>query len=225
MAIKNLMEDIVTSVVNEVLSKEAKDILESEPYKQDIIAYVLNRVPAKYFTSERGILHERLESRFTFQQKTDILLFTHEAIRIMKYRRASEIQTEYTNLSSRTHYLPYIIGEVFEETTFSIISDLKVLLLYKESPAKMMDKSWKNPYITSKATQGYYHFWPEFTEGEMNTDTEIPFTLVFNHPNFTEKRFELTLKVMDTFNLYKSKSVPITLLQTLAGIDISFLYE
>ncbi len=113
------MEDIVTSVVREVLKKD-KDLPKAEIYEQDIIAYVLNRVPARYITSERGIIHGKLESRFKFQQRTDILFLIQEAIQNIQSRRASS-PSSVEELAGRERMLPHIMGEVLEETTFSII--------------------------------------------------------------------------------------------------------
>jgi len=46
MALKNLMEDVVSSVVKEVLKRDGGQS-GAEKYEQDIVAYVLNRVPAR----------------------------------------------------------------------------------------------------------------------------------------------------------------------------------
>ncbi|MDY6968099.1 MAG: late competence development ComFB family protein [Spirochaetota bacterium] len=225
MAIRNLMEDIVSAVVDEVLLKEAKDDRETMTYKQDIITYVLNRVPPKYFTSERGILHGKLESQFTFQQRTDILFLAHEALEITKKRRIPEKHTENDRIDVKTNFLPHIIGEILEETTFSIIPDVEVTLLYNDQPAQMIDSSWKNPYITNKATKGYYHFWPEFIDDKMSKNNKILFHLAFKHSKFNEKTIELTTNYMDAYNLYKSQIIPIVLFEKKEGVDITFLYE
>ncbi len=221
MAFKNLMEDIVTAVVDEVLMKEDKDSLEYKPDKQDIITYVLNRMPPKYYTSERGILHGTLEAKFTFQQKADILFFTHEAIKIIQSRRRSEIEPKDVTDESKIYCLPHIIGEALEETTFSVIPDVKVTLLHQGKPAKMVDTTWKNPYITSKSTEGYYHFWPEFSEEQMKKNDEILFTIAFEHPKINEISIDLKIKVLDTCNMYKSHVMSIILLQAMEGVDIS----
>lgn len=224
MSFKNLMEDIVTNVVNKVLFKEDRKLLEYEPYKQDIITYVLNRMPPKYYTSERGILHGKLDSEFTFQEKADILIFTYEAIDIIKKRRGTELPEDTKSGVNKIYCLPHIIGEVLEETTFSIIPDVKVHLLCKGKPVKMKDSTWKNPYITSKATEGYYHFWPEIPEDyekEIDKDSLITFEVVFNHPSFKEKRITQSLGVMETIDIYKSQVMPITLIELADGVDLS----
>jgi hypothetical protein len=217
------MEDIVTSVVREVLKKD-KDLPKAEIYEQDIIAYVLNRVPARYITSERGIIHGKLESRFKFQQRTDILFLIQEAIQNIQSRRASS-PSSVEELAGRERMLPHIMGEVLEETTFSIIPGVEVTLLYKGKPAAMIDESWTNPYTTNKATKGYFHFWPEFAAKAMDEKKDIPFTITFTHPKFTGKQVELSLRVPESTNLYESRIIPITLMQIKEGVDISFLYE
>ncbi len=217
------MEDIVTSVVREVLKKD-NDIPKAEIYEQDIIAYVLNRVPARYITSERGIIHGKLESRFKFQQRTDILFLIQEAIQNIRSRRSSS-PSSVEELEGRETMLPHLMGEVLEETTFSIIPGVEVTLLYNGKPAAMIDESWTNPYTTNKATKGYFHFWPAFTKKGMDAKKDVPFTIRFAHPKFAGKQIELSLRVPESTNLYESRIIPITLMQITEGVDISFLYE
>lgn len=224
MALKNLMEDVVSSVVKEVLKRDGAKTGAGK-HEQDIVAYVLNRVPARYITSERGVIHGKLESRFTFQQRTDILFLIQEAITHVSTRRDSSPHSDYGELSKKSLLLPHIMGEVLEETTFSIIPDVEVSLLYKDKTAKMIDKGWVNPYITNRSTKGYYHFWPEFAEGEMDPKNEVQLKIVFNHPKFNKKEIDFTIKVLENISLYESKIIPIALMQIKENVDISFLYE
>ena len=226
MAFRNLMEDIVTNVVNKILFKEDQKHLEYEPYKQDIITYVLNRIPPKYYTSERGILHGKLNTEFMFQQKADILLFTYEAIEMIINRRKTEQPGDTKSTEFKIYCLPHILGEVLEESTFSIIPDINVQLLYKGKLVKMKDSTWKNPYTTSRATEGYYHFWPEIPQDSgknSSAGSKLAFEIVFNHPSFKEKRVGLNLQVMDTMDIYKSHVIPITLIQAADGVDVESL--
>ena len=135
MPVKNLMEEIITSIVTEILSGEQDKISESSSLKDDVIAYVLNRIPPRYFTSERGIIE----------------------------------------IGEKNHFFPHILGEVFEETTFSVIPDVEVTLTCNENPARMIDSSWNNPYITNTATKGYFHFWPDYNEALMDKLDRVPF--------------------------------------------------
>jgi competence protein ComFB len=227
MAVKNLMEDIVAALVDEVLLKTSKDDSDTVIYKDDIITYVLNRIPPKYYTSERGILHGKLDSQFVFQQKTDILLLTHEAISTIKKRRSSEVPASVKD-PVKEYFLPHILGEILEETTFSIIPNVTVTLLYKDKPAEMIDRYWKNPYVTNKSTKGFFHFWPELLHSEKEnkkSGKKMQFTLLCSHPKFNEKKIEFTLAVVESQNSYKSFIMPMILLEKLEGVDLSFLSD
>jgi competence protein ComFB len=224
MAVKNLMEDIVSALVDEVLSKTSKNSPEiySDIYKDDIISYVLNRVPPKYYTSERGILHGKLEYQFVFQHKTDILLYTHEAINTIKKRRSSELLTA-SKENEKQYFLPHILGEILEETSFIIIPDVQVTLLYKGKPADMIDDSWKNPYITNKSTEGFFHFWPAVPKDVKKNDKDLktPFTLLCSHPKLNENQIDFELELVNDRNAYKSYIMPMVLLKKLDGVDLA----
>jgi hypothetical protein len=224
MAVKNLMEDIVSALVDEVLSKTSKDSPEihNDLYKDDIISYVLNRIPSRYYTSERGILHGKLECQFVFQHKTDILLFTHEAINTIKKRRSSELSTS-SREKTKTYFLPHVLGEILEETSFIIIPDILVTLLYNGKHAEMIDDSWKNPYVTNKSTEGFFHFWPKVPNEAIKNDknTKIAFTLLCSHPKLNEKKIEFELELVNDRNAYKSYIMPMVLLKKLDGVDLA----
>jgi len=227
MAVKNLMEDIVEALVEEVLLKTSRDAIGSAViYKDDIITYVLNRIPPKYYTSERGILHGKLDSQFVFQQKTDILLLTHEAINTIKKRRSSELPA-FEGKKENEYFLPHILGEILEETTFSIIPKVTVTLLYNDKPAEMIDQYWKNPYMTNKPTKGFFHFWPKLpiSGKDKKNNKDIQYSLLCAHPKFKEKKIDFNLGIVDSRNSYKSFIMPMILLDKLEGVDLSFLSE
>lgn len=225
MTIRNLMEDMITGIVEEVLvmkSHDNNDVIKNIN-KDDVITYVLNRMPPRYYTSERGILHGKLESEVMFQQKTDILILIHEAIKTIQERRDSELHIA-KNKIKKESFLPHVLGEVLEETTFSIIPDVSVTLLYNDKPVEMIDESWKNPYVTNKATKGFFHFWPKFFPEETDNN-EIKFKVICSHPKFQESFIEFSLNFVDDRNFYKSHVLPMVLLQSKEGEDISFLND
>ncbi len=225
MAIRNLMEDVVSSVVGELLAKQKEELPHADMYWDDIIAYVLNRIPPKYITSERGILHDRIDALSAVQQRSDILFLAHEAIGFIKGRRTSNNHADYDAIARKSLFFPHVLGEVVEETTFTSIPDVEVTLMRKGKKAAMIDESWKNPYVTHRATKGFYHFWPDFDEEGMPREGTVGFTLIFSHPKFTKIEVDFEVPVVETFTLNKSHVVPITLMKTLDGVDISFLYE
>jgi competence protein ComFB len=220
MAIKNLMEDIVRNTVYEVLKNDT-DISQPDTNIEDIIAYVLNRIAPRYITSERGILHGKLEARLVVQQKTDIFLLIYEAIEVIKKRRATELGIPVSETSVSMCRFPHIIGEVLEETTFSIITDVEISLYHKDRLAVMIDSDWKNPYKTNKPTMGYYHFWPEYDEQTMGrTDIPIIFTIVFRHPDFKDQMIDIEIDIASNAGMGKSMVVPITLMQARDGFTV-----
>jgi len=225
MAIRNIMEDVVASVVVEVLGKRENNIVHPDIYYDDVLAYVLNRVPAKYITSERGILHDRIDMGTTAQQRSDILFLTHEAIDHIKGRRSSGGAALHGDLAGKSFFFPHLLGEVLEETSFNPVEGIDIELLHRGKRARMIDETWLNPYRTMKATRGFYHFWPDFIDGEMENGGAVEFTMKFTHAKMKAREVVFRLNVMEKFNLSSSHVVPITLMQTLEGVDVSFLYH
>ncbi len=221
MSYRNLMEDVIKTITNEVINND-KDIMRSNINTDEIVAYVLNRTPAKYITSERGILHGKLDVKYSTQQKTDILLLIYEAIDLFKNRRPASSELEEDAPSEIR--LPHIMGEVLEETTFSVIPGVNVSLLFNNQPIKMLDPLWNNPYTTNKTTKGYFHFWPKYDSHTMG-DKNVHFTLHLHHPNCEEKTVEIEIDVLDTEDKSNSVILPIILMNIKEGIDLDFLYE
>lgn len=224
MAIRNIMEDLVSSVVHEVLTKD-QGVEHIEIYFDDIIAYVLNRISPRYVTSERGILHDRIEFSRSAQQKSDILFLAHEALGYVKSRRSSQAPLAKSAGGADVSFFPHLLGEVLEETTFDPISGIEVALLYKRKLATMIEPHWPNPYRTVKATRGFYHFWPKFIEGEMNAGNSVEFLLRFTHPYLEDAEVGLALRVVESFNLGNSHVLPIMLMKTKEGINASAIFN
>jgi len=218
----NLIEMIVKDIVDEVLAKE-EDFKSIKYHRNDIIAYVLNRVPPRYVTGERGIIHSRIDPRLKYQEHTDILFLTYEAIGLFGKRRATEIDENNTEREKLSGLIPHMIGEALEETTLSVISDLKITLLYNGSPAEMMDVGWKNPYIAAKATRGYFHFWPRFIKETMSADDHVEFKLTFDHPEFEARSVNVRAKVNKKNDLGNTQSIPLILLKLKDGVSPDFL--
>jgi competence protein ComFB len=221
--VKNIKEDIIYNIVNEVL-KSDKDIKNLKLHKDDVVAYILNRIPPKYITSERGVLHGKLEARYIIQQKTDILLLLYEAIEVFSKRRPTEKGDEDDDVNIEKCRFPHIFGEILEETTFTIVTDVEVSLLYDGKPSKMINQGWKNPYITNKATMGFYHFWPIY-EDEMGDPKKVSFQLDFKHPKFKEKKLDINVHLLKRADIGKSHVVPIILMKLQEGVASDFLYD
>ncbi len=93
MRLKNYNEDLVLETVKVVL-KDRADVRPSRSFILDVAAYVLNRTPPKYITSERGFTHEVVQAAGgdgTEEQRlvNVIELITHinQAIEVVARRR------------------------------------------------------------------------------------------------------------------------------------------
>jgi competence protein ComFB len=220
MSIRNLMEDIIRVAVEEVLKKD-NEVTQINSNVDDIAAYVLNRVPPKYVTSERGILHGKLQARLATQQKTDIFMLIYEAIEVIKKRRNKDEVSGHTEFSdSATKRFPHIIGQVLEETTFSVIPNVEITLYYGTTKCDMVDSDWKNPYITNKPTMGYYHFWPAYDKKLMGSGSLFKFRLVYSHKQLGDKEYEFELDFDSPTGIGMSHIIPIVLLQPKPGVPL-----
>ena len=218
----NLIEMIVKDIVDEVLAKE-EDFKNIKYHRNDIIAYVLNRVPPRYVTGERGIIHSRIDPRLKYQEHTDILFLTYEAIGLFGKRRATEIEDEKEDNEKLSGLIPHMIGEALEESTLCVIPDLKITILYEDKPAEMMDLGWKNPYVAAKATRGYFHFWPRYIEEKMNTSDHVEFHITLEHPKFESRSVKIIAKVNKKNDLGNTQSIPLILMKLKDGVSPDFL--
>lgn len=213
MTVRNLMEDIVKDTVQEVL-KNDKGTSPGDANVDDIAAYVLNRIAARYVTSERGILHGKLDFRFATQQKMDMLFLIYEAISEIKTRRAS-----FSGIGPQGGVLqcyPHIIGQVLEATTLSIIPNVQVTLTQKNVPTAMADPDWHNPFTTNKSTMGYYHFWPKYSE----VDSDPHFELTFRHKSFKDESLEIIVQPVSVVDMAQSHPVPMVFLSLREGLNL-----
>lgn len=214
MPAKNLMQDIVVNILDEVLKKEGARRV-SEHQKDEIIAYVLNRVPPRYVTSERGLLYGALDAKYKVQEKVDILMLIYEGISRILNKDGDDAAQEKRASLEKGSLLPHIIGQVLEESTLAIIPDVEVSLMFGTSRAAMVDAHWQNPYRTSAATKGRFHFWPKYSPTKMGKGPRVPFTLIFRHPQFREISIKVKLEVLKKSDYGRSQFVPIVLMKSI----------
>jgi competence protein ComFB len=216
MAITNLMHDIVINILDEVLKKENNKNISSND-REDITAYVLNRVPPKYVTSERGLLYGILDARYQVQQQVDTLLLIYEAInKIVTRRNPADDHKDRLHLE-KTSFLPHVVGQVLQESSLSIIAGVEVTLMHGNAMAAMVDTDWDNPYTTNAATKGHFHFWPKYIKCHMDKKSSVPFTISFRHPQFVETTIDLSLEVIKKSDFGRSQFIPTVLMKTREG--------
>ena len=220
----NLMEVIVSDIVEQVFERD--DSLANENFhKSDIIAYTLNRVPARYVTGERGVMHSRIDTRLKFQQHTDLLFLIYEAIDIFSKRRSGDLEKQGFDDGWKAGLVPHIIGEVLEESTLSVVPGIKVSLIYSGSAAPMVDSNWDNPYITKSATRGYYHFWPFVDSALPDSPVMVDFRITFEHPDFEDKTIDVSVEINKNRDLGRNFHIPLTLLKLKPGVSPEFLCQ
>jgi hypothetical protein len=220
----NLMEVIVSDMVDQVLEKD-RSISGVGFTRSDIIAYILNRVPARYVTGERGMMHSRIDTRLKFQQHSDLLFLIYEAVDIFSKRRGADADRNIDEIEWRSGIIPHIMGEVLEESTLSIVPEVKISLLYNNIPVPMVDSNWENPYTTRNATRGYYHFWPYIDGNAGDIPDSVKFTITFEHPDFEVRRIDIAVPANKKRGMGKNFNVPITLLKLKPGKSPEFLCQ
>ncbi|OHD67809.1 MAG: hypothetical protein A2W19_13390 [Spirochaetes bacterium RBG_16_49_21] len=217
MPIRNLMRDIVVNTLEEVLKREKNESITGAG-REEIIAYVLNRVQPKYVTSERGLLYGILDARYKIQQRVDILFLIHEAIHIISTRRDINIpEKKGKTAEESSFFFPHIVGQVLEESTLAVIPDVGISLLYEGSLAAMIDSDWENPYRTSDSTRGYYHFWPHHSEKSMGKGPAVLFGLSFHHPKCAAVQHDVSLEVFLKSEPVKTQFISLVLMSGGAG--------
>ena len=167
MNVHNLMEDVVIHTVDKFydnIKKEGASWLtcDCENCRLDTISYVLNRVPAKYIVSGRGITHaaDVLENQ---QIKADVEALVLEGMHVVSDSKRPFHLSEKGELPEENNTpsfnFPAFTGTVIDGGSFEPVPGAELLLKYEGKPAEMMDKSWSNPLTTVKSTHGAYSFW------------------------------------------------------------------
>jgi len=82
MAYRNYMEDAVIEELNGVL-EELKGACKCQRCREDILAYTLNRLPAKYVVTALGNAYTKL-NQLKVQSKADITVQLIEAAKLVK---------------------------------------------------------------------------------------------------------------------------------------------
>ncbi|MFC1592417.1 late competence development ComFB family protein [Candidatus Omnitrophota bacterium] len=86
MELHNYMEDIVKDTLDSMLSgSEMKHICKCQKCQYDIMAWALNRLPPKYFASDKGRLFTKLQE-VEVQFRTDVIKELTNAMTIINLK-------------------------------------------------------------------------------------------------------------------------------------------
>jgi len=206
MNVHNLMEDIVSKSVDKLYEQAKKNKLawltcDCENCRTDTLSYVLNRVPAKYIVSGRGVTHssETLDDK---QLLADVETITLEGMRIVSstkrpYHKSTIKQATTEEIEVPAFNFPTITGTVLDGSTFEPLTGTTLTLTYDGKIVDMIDYTFSNPYKICKQTKGAFCFWMKSIPAEKAEITKtFQLILEVEAPGYTplKHHFEITLK-------------------------------
>jgi competence protein ComFB len=171
MDIRNIMEDSVKILVEELFAREDREkrlgYCTCDQCKLDVACYVLNRVKPEYIVSSRGLAYREKEGLDKVQRQADLVSLVKEGWgRVSHTPRPSS-----DHLGTKTQSVvepegpvfnfPTIMGRVFDGRTFAPLGEGAVLLLADGVEVDMVDPNWQNPFVLASATGGTFIFWPK----------------------------------------------------------------
>jgi len=213
MQLKNYLEDMVESILTELLNSK-HNICKCTLCRNDMMAYALNRLPPKYVVSERGVLHSEIDIVRDAQLLVDVINFVNEAIDTVSSRvRPGHFHEENTEgiipdkeeTKSYFFNFPHLIGNV--QLNDGPSDDIKIFLKNSSGElVSMFDPSWFNPYSTHDSTFGFYSFWPVALQSDADfpEEKQFNFQCVFSKEGFKEKVLPIELTLTSERRIYNS---------------------
>lgn len=171
MELKNYQEDVVLGLID-ILLEDEPEYLHDHSFKYDVAAYTLNRIPPKYFMSERGFtrfadlyLTDEADSD-GFANLVELSVVVNHAIDTVKQRRADHANEAEVSAAEEipvlryVHNFPHIIGRAIDAHTHAPIDGAVVTLYHGGDQVVPASSGWPNPYRTTQQGKGYFSFWP-----------------------------------------------------------------
>jgi competence protein ComFB len=180
MEIRNLMEDAVKAVVDELFEIESREhrlgYCTCAQCRLDVACYVLNRVKPEYIVSSRGLAYSEKEGLDKVQRRADVISLVKEGWG--KVTHAPRSTSDHASQEPAAPELgaspggpsfnfPTVMGRVFDGRTFAPVAVGMVRLLAKGGDeVGMVDRNWQNPFVLAGGTAGMYIFWPRHVHGK-----------------------------------------------------------
>jgi competence protein ComFB len=170
MDVRNVMEDAVKVVVEELFELENKEkrlgFCTCDQCRLDVECYVLNRVKPEYIVSSRGLAYSELEGLDKVQRRADLISLVKEGWGKVSHapRQTSDhagprvVDAEH---AGPFYNFPTIMGRVFDGRTFAPLGEGLVRLFGGGVEVEMVDPNWQNPFVLAGATGGTFIFWPK----------------------------------------------------------------
>jgi len=198
--LKNYQEDVVLGLI-EILLEDEPEYEKDKHFKYDVAAYTLNRIPPKYFMSERGFTRfadlylSDEDNPDSFVNLVELSVVINQAIETVKLRRSSNgsgngvgrgaepIEARYI------HNFPHIIGKVLDKRTHMPVVDAKVTLFLDGEMADPVGPGWPNPYKTTQPGKGYFSFWPKCLS-DSKEELDHSLRVVVEHDSYAPFEFD-----------------------------------
>lgn len=224
MDIRNVMEDSVKAVVEELFEIEAKEkrlgFCTCDQCKVDVACYVLNRVKPEYIVSSRGLAYSEKEGLDKVQRRADVISLVKEGWGKVSHapRPSSDHagnRPSAAEIEGPTYNFPTVMGRVFDGRTFAPLGDGTVRLVVGAADVEMLDPNWQNPFVLAGATGGTFIFWPKplpasASDGERTFVFEIKVDVpgLENLSHFIEMTLSPERSVRMDFSLQRVHKVP-----------------
>jgi competence protein ComFB len=169
MEIRNLMEDAVATVVDELFEFEEREkrlgFCTCGQCRLDVLCYVLNRLKPEYVVSGRGVAYRERESLEKVQRRADIMSYAKEGWARVSHQPRPNADHHAFKMAhdlpvGPAFNFPTVMGRTFNGLNFEPFAAGDVSLYIDGVPAPMVDANWQNPYVLAQATAGTYLFWP-----------------------------------------------------------------
>jgi len=218
MRLKNYNEELVLDTVKMVI-KDRTAIRPTRSLILDVAAYVLNRTPPKYITSERGFTHEVLQAGGSEESEgqrlvnaIELITQINRAIDVIVRRRRDATEQKVRERSGPfphdtgtplTYFynMPHIFGRIVDAQNGGPVISAQATLWINDRIAPPAERGWLNPYRTNKQTSGYFSFWPRVEAGESDS-LRTRVTIGFEHERYKPLTFRRSLKVPGKFLVY-----------------------
>jgi len=219
MRLKNYNEDLVLDTVKIVL-KDRSDVRHTRPFVLDVAAYVLNRIPPKYITSERGFTRELVgeaggngNGKQRLVDIIELIALVNRGIEVVAKRRREAAPARRGTPVSRavseeaqsrlTYYynMPHIFGRIVDARDGSPVIAAAATLWIDDKMAASAESGWRNPYRTNEQTKGYFSFWPMVATGDSDS-LRIQMKIGFEHEKYEPLTLRKSLKVPGEFFVY-----------------------
>jgi Late competence development protein ComFB. len=224
MEIRNLMEDAVKVVVEELFAREMRErslgYCTCDQCKLDVECFVLNRVKPEYIVSSRGLAYSEKEGLDKVQRAADVISLVKEGWGKVTHapRSTSDHQAKPRSEEGRegpSYNFPTIMGRVFDGRTFAPLGEGTVRLMSGSSEIEMVDPNWQNPFVLAGATGGTFIFWPKPVEATsleeersfvFEIKVEVPGLEILSH--FVEISLKPEARPRFDFSLQRVQKVP-----------------